>query len=124
MKKPAPKKPTVPRTPSKGVKIPMPKKEGAKPGTRKLMSNTTKKVKVEGPSNYNPNTSYKMPMTPKQSMAFGKLARSPKTADTLFTIPKGTQGLSQKQIDQMQARRIADRKRTLARAEAIIRRTR
>lgn len=82
-----------------------------------------KKVKVQGPSNYTPNAIYKLPMTPKQSIAFGKLKMSPKTADTLFTTPKGTTGLSQKQIDQMQARRIADRKRTLARAESIIRRT-
>jgi hypothetical protein len=37
MKKPAPKKPTVSRAPSKGVKTPMPKIQGAKPGTRKLM---------------------------------------------------------------------------------------
>jgi hypothetical protein len=37
MKKPAPKKPTVSRAPSKSVKTPMPKIQGAKPGTRKLM---------------------------------------------------------------------------------------
>jgi hypothetical protein len=106
MKKAAPKRVTSSRTPSKSVKKPL-----------------AKKVKVEGPSNYTPNTSYKLPMTPKQSIAFGKLKMSPKTADTLFTTPKGTTGMSQKEIDQMQARRITDRKRTLARAESIIRRT-
>ena len=86
----------------------------------------TKKAsaKPEGPSNYNPNTLYKMPMTPAQSRAFGKLAQSPKTADTLFTLPKGAKNLSAEEKKQMQARRVADRKRTLARAEAIIRRTR
>jgi len=44
MKKPAPKKPVVSRTPSKGVKTPMPKTVGAKPGTRILMSKTTTKA--------------------------------------------------------------------------------
>jgi len=101
------KKATVSRTTSKSAKKPV-----------------DKKVKVEGPSNYNPNTSYTLPMTPKQSIAFGKLARSPKTADTLFTLPKGAKNLSDKETKQMQARRIADRKRTLARAESVIRRTR
>ena len=37
MKKPAPKKLMAPRTPSKGVKVPMPKGEGAKPGIKKPM---------------------------------------------------------------------------------------
>jgi hypothetical protein len=37
MKKPAPKMPTVSRAPSKGVKKPMPKMEGAKFGTKKPM---------------------------------------------------------------------------------------
>jgi len=86
--------------------------------------NVAKIYKPEGPSNYNPNTSYKFPMTHSQSIAFGKLARSPKTADTLFTLPKGAKNLPDKETKQMQARRIADRKRTLARAESIIRRTR
>jgi len=86
--------------------------------------NVAKLYKPEGPGNYNPNTSYKMPMTPAQSRAFGKLAQSPKTADTLFTLPKGAKNLSAEETKQMQARRVADRKRTLARAEAIIRRTR
>ncbi len=83
-----------------------------------------KKSKVEGPSSYTPNTKmYQLPMTPAQMRAFNKLASSPKTNDTLFTIPKGAAKLSQKEIDAMQRRRVADRKRTLARAEAIIRRT-
>lgn len=83
-----------------------------------------KTVKVEGPSNYTANSSvYKLPMTPAQQRAFAKLNMSPKTNDTLFTIPKGAAKLPQKEIDAMQARRVADRKRTLARAEAIIRRT-
>ena len=123
IKKSAPKKQTVQRAPSTGVKKTMPKIEGAKSGTKKLMANTTKKVKVEGPTNYTKNVRYKLPMTPAQDRAFGKLAMSPKTADTLFTIPKGTSKLPQKEIDAMQARRITDRKRTLARAESIIRRT-
>jgi hypothetical protein len=81
-----------------------------------------KKIKIEGPSNYTAGAIYKLPMTPKQSIKFGKLAQSPKTADTLFTLPKGTTGLSNTEKKQMQDRRIADRKRTLARAEFIIRR--
>jgi len=44
MKKPASKKLMAPRTPSKGVKTPMPKVEGAKSGTRTLMSKTTTKA--------------------------------------------------------------------------------
>jgi len=86
--------------------------------------NVAKLYKPEGPSNYNPNTSYKFPMTHKQAIAFGKLAQKPKTSDTLFTLPKGAKNLSAEETRQMQARRIADRKRTLARAESIIRRTR
>ena len=137
MKKPASKMPRTPKSPSKGEKKIMPKIVGAKPGekrllpkgpnatpgAKRLLANTTKKVKVEGPSNYTANAKYKIPMTPNQSMAFGKLAMSPKTADTLFTVPKGAKKLPQKEIDAMQRRRVADRKRTLARAESIIRRT-
>lgn len=83
-----------------------------------------KKVKVEGPSDYQPNKIYKLPMTPAQQKAFGKLKMNPKTADTIFTTPKGidTSKMSKAEIKQMQASRIADRKRTLARAAAIIRR--
>jgi hypothetical protein len=85
---------------------------------------TTKIAKPEGPSNYTADAIYKLPMTHSQSIKFGKLAQSPKTADTVFTLPKGAKNLSDKETKQMQARRIADRKRTLARAESIIRRTR
>jgi phage/plasmid primase-like uncharacterized protein len=124
MKKTTPRKPTSSRTPSVGVKTLMPKITGAKPGTKKLMSNTTKKVKVEGPSNYTPNSKkYQLPMTPAQMQRYSKLANSPKTSDTIFTIPKGAAKLPQKEIDAMQRRRVADRKRTLARAESVIRRT-
>lgn len=105
-KKPGVKKPAAPRKTSTTAK-----------------KSVSKKAKVEGPSNYTKNAIYKLPMTPSQDRAFGKLAMSPKTADTLFTIPKGTANLPQKEIDAMQARRIADRKRTLSRAESIIRRT-
>jgi hypothetical protein len=78
-----------------------------------------KKVKVQGPSSYTKNTKvYKLPMTPKQNVAFNKLP-----SDTLFTLPKGAVKLSATERKQMQARRTADRKRTLARGEAIIRRT-
>ena len=45
MKKPAPKKPTVSRAPSKGVKTPMPKVTGTKPGAKKLMPKVTTKPK-------------------------------------------------------------------------------
>ena len=84
----------------------------------------TKKIKIDGPSNYTPNSKkYQLPMTPAQMQRYNKLASSPKTSDTLFTIPKGTAKLPQKEIDAMQARRVTDRKRTLARAESIIRRT-
>jgi hypothetical protein len=107
MKKPVPKKPTVSKS--------------ASTSTKKPVSKTTK---VEGPSNYTPNSKvYKLPMTPAQMQRYNKLASSPKTNDTLFTIPKGAQNLPQKEIDAMQRRRVADRKRTLARAESIIRRT-
>jgi hypothetical protein len=37
MKKPAPKKPTVSRAPSKSVKTPMPKIVGAKPGEKRVL---------------------------------------------------------------------------------------
>ena len=88
------------------------------------MAKTPKKVKVEGPSNYKKNSAvYKLPMTPAQGKAFNKLYSSPKTADTVFTLPKGAEKLSVTEKSQMQKRRLADRKRTLARAESIIRRT-
>ena len=50
-KKTAPMKPTVSRAPSKGVKKPMPKMEGAKPGVKKLMPKVTSKPKpLTGPA--------------------------------------------------------------------------
>ena len=106
-----------------GTKVNMPNKSTDKPGVKVNMSKTTKKPKVEGPSNYRQNAIYKLPMTPKQAIAFGELKMSPKTADTVFTLPKGAEKLSVTEQKQMQARRLADRKRTLARGEAIIRRT-
>jgi hypothetical protein len=106
-----------------GKKQLMPLKPTDKPGVKVNMSKSTKKPKVEGPSNYTKNAIYKLPMTPAQSRKFNELYSSPKFKDTLFTIPKGTENLSQKEKDQMQKRRLADRKRTLARAESIIRRT-
>jgi hypothetical protein len=45
MKKPAPKKPMAPKTPSKGVKTPMPKKPGTAPAKKTPMPKiTTKKT--------------------------------------------------------------------------------
>jgi hypothetical protein len=48
MKKPAPKKPTVSRAPSQGVRTPMPKIQGTAPSPRRLLAsattNTTKKT--------------------------------------------------------------------------------
>ena len=83
-----------------------------------------KKIKVEKPSNYNPDSIYKFPMTLDEKRKYNKLSMNPKTADTLFTLPKGVaaQKLSDTKIKQMQDRRITDRKRTLARATSIIRR--
>jgi hypothetical protein len=82
-----------------------------------------KKVKVEGPSYFNPNDMYKFRMTPAQMKAFAKLNGSPKTSQTMFTLPKGAEKLSVVEKKQMQARRSADRKRTLSRASRIIRDT-
>jgi hypothetical protein len=121
---PAIKKLRSPSSPASGAKKPMPKITGAKSGEKKLMSSAAKKVKVEGPSNYTANSKkYQLPMTPAQMQRYNKLASSPKTSDTVFTIPKGAAKLPQKEIDAMQRRRVADRKRTLSRAESIIRRT-
>jgi hypothetical protein len=44
MKKPAPKKPMAPRTPSSGTKKVMPKVEGTKPSVKKPMAKTTTKA--------------------------------------------------------------------------------
>jgi hypothetical protein len=59
MSKTTGKKPMAPRTPSTGVKKPMPKIEGAKPGVKKNMPKTTTKKVV----NINPSTKPKMPLT-------------------------------------------------------------
>jgi hypothetical protein len=49
-KKPAPKKPVAPRTPSKGTKTPMPKIQGAKPGVKKPMPKTITKAPARMPA--------------------------------------------------------------------------
>ena len=78
----------------------------------------TASKKIAGPSNYTKNSKvYQLPMTPAQEKRYNKLPK-----DTLFTLPKGTLKLSATEKKQMQARRIADRKRTLARGESIVRR--
>ena len=65
-KKPAPKKPMAPRTPSKGVKKPMPKIEGAKPGVKKPMPKVTTKPRiVQMPSKISPSK-----MTPAQKARY------------------------------------------------------
>ena len=48
-KKPAPKKPVAPRTPSKGTKTTMPKAVGAKPSVKKPMPKTTTKAPAKTP---------------------------------------------------------------------------
>jgi hypothetical protein len=50
MKKPAIKKPMAPRTPSTGVKKPMPKMEGAKPSVKKPMPKTISKAPARTPA--------------------------------------------------------------------------
>jgi len=82
-----------------------------------------KKTKTKDPVGYTKNSKvYKFKMTPDQEVEFNKLYMSPKTSTTLFTLPKGTQKLSVEEKNQIQKRRVADRKRTLGRAEFIIRR--
>lgn len=66
MKKPAIKKTTVSRAPSKGVKTPMPKISGAKPGVKKLMPKVTSKPRiVQMPSKISPSK-----MTPAQKAKY------------------------------------------------------
>lgn len=43
MKKPAPKKPVAPRTPPKGVKVPLPKTKSMAPGKKILLPKITTK---------------------------------------------------------------------------------
>jgi hypothetical protein len=81
-----------------------------------------KKTKLDKPSLYTPNNTYKMPMTPEQQTRYNKLSQNPKTGQTMFTLPKGTEKLSAAEKKQIQARRLLDRKRTLTRAAAVIRR--
>ena len=73
-------------------------------------------AKLYGPSNYTPNNVYKKPLTLDEQRKYNKLPK-----DTVFSLPKGTAKLSDEEKKQMQARRIADRKRTLARGANIIR---
>ena len=82
----------------------------------------TKTKKLDKPTLYDPNKAYKTPMTLDQRREYNKLSQSPKTSQTMFTLPKGTEKLSPEQKKQIQARRLLDRKRTLSRAAAIIRR--
>ncbi len=96
------------------------KKPAVKKQAPRKISSTPKKVTKL--SSEKPYVEEKLPMTPKQSKQWGKLNMSPKTSTTLFTAPKGTAGLSQKEIDAIQRRRTLDRKRTLARARGIINR--
>jgi hypothetical protein len=66
MKKPAIKKTTVSRTPSKGVKTPMPKISGTKPGVKKPMPKVTVKPRiVQMPSKISPSK-----MTPAQKAKY------------------------------------------------------
>jgi hypothetical protein len=81
-----------------------------------------KKTKIEGPSRLKVDKMYEFPMTPEERRKYNKLSMGPKTSQTMFTLPKGAQKLSDVEKKQMQARRTADRKRTLSRAAAIIRR--
>jgi hypothetical protein len=78
-------------------------------------------VKPQGVGNYDPNkilvASGKKPLTLDESRKYNKLPK-----DTIFTLPKGAAKLSVKEKEQMQARRILDRQRTLARGANIIRR--
>jgi hypothetical protein len=59
--------------------------------------------------------------SPRVSKKISQLEQNPKTATQVFTIPKGAKKLPQSEIDAMQKRRIADRKRTIARAKLILR---
>ena len=59
-------------------------------------------------------------ISPSQQMRLNKLKEKPKTSpDSLFTVPKGAQGLNQQETDAMQRRRILDRQRTIARATGL-----
>ena len=79
------------------------------------------KNKLQGVGNYEPNkilvNTGKKPLTLAEGRKYNKLPK-----DTIFTLPKGAAKLSVKEKEQMQARRILDRQRTLARGANIIRR--
>jgi len=78
-------------------------------------------VKPQGVGNYKPNVilanSGKKPLTLAEQTKYNKLPK-----DTIFTLPKGAEKLSEIEKKQIQARRILDRQRTLSRGAAIIRR--
>jgi len=80
-----------------------------------------KSVKPQGVGNYDPNkilvNTGKKPLTLAEARKYNKLPK-----DTIFTLPKGAAKLSVEEKKQMQARRILDRQRTLARGANIIRR--
>jgi hypothetical protein len=78
-----------------------------------------KTVKPEGTLTYIPNDVYKTKFTIDEQIKFNKLPKG-----TLFALPKGVNAkdLSPAQRKQMQARRVLDRQRTLARGANIIRR--
>lgn len=68
MKKPAAKKPVAPRTPSTGVKKPMPKIVGTKPGVKKPMPKVVTKPRVvQMPTKISPSK-----MTPAQKAQYLK----------------------------------------------------
>ena len=104
-----------------GTKVNMPNKSTDKPGVKVNMSKATKKPKVEGPSYFDPNKMYNIKMTPAQMRAFAELNGSPKTSQTMFTLPKGTERLSAAEKKRIQESRSLDRKRTLSRGSRIIR---
>ena len=87
-----------------------------------VKSSKTTTKKLDKPKLYDPNKAYKTPMTLDQQRKYNKLSQSPKTSQTMFTLPKGTEKLSPEQKKQIQAKRLLDRQRTLSRAANIIRR--
>lgn len=64
MKKPAPKKPTVSRAPSKGVRTPMPRVTNAAPSPRRLLANTT--TSASGRTAAKPKVAKKAPLETKR----------------------------------------------------------
>ncbi len=72
MKKPAPKKPMAPRTPSTGVKKPMPKIMGSKPGVKKPLPKTITKAPVKRKPLVMPDKISPSKMTPAQKARYLK----------------------------------------------------